>query len=793
MGMTELRNVEQELERFRVRLIVAGAFVLFCFSLLMARLIYLQVIVHEDLATQAENNRIAVVPVVPNRGLIVDRNGVVLADNYSAYTLEITRSQLQAPLDEVIDQLGGVIEVEQRDRRRFKRLMEDSKTFESIPIRTKLSDAEVARFTAQRYRFPGVEIKARLFRNYPYGELASHVLGYIGRINQAEKDAMEDWPEEDWANYRGTDVIGKLGIEQRYERELHGTTGVEEVETSAGGHPVRRLSSEPATPGNTVRLSIDIKLQALVEELFGDRRCALVAIDPRNGEVLAFVSKPTFDPNLFIGGIDNDSWKELNESIDKPLLNRALRGTYPPGSTYKPFMAMAALNTGKRTAGSITMDYGYFMFGNHRFRSHGDEGLGAVDMARSIIKSSNVYYYALAADMGVDLIHDQLDPFGFGRRTGIDLDGEVTGDLPSTAWKKRKYKRADLQRWYSGETISLGIGQGYNNFTMTQLASAMATLVAGGQRFEPRLVSRIENVVTREQRSVSAQALPPLALKPEHVAVIRRALHGVTQEGTSTRVFVGAPYLSGGKTGTAQAKSIGQNEKYNASKLNEYLRDHSLYTAFAPLDEPRVALAVIVENAGFGAEAAAPIARRVLDYLIAGIYPGEEDIALVRKGLASAPVGAGRPVASVPLPPSRAVAGETQGGAVSAVPTAQAASQAASQAISQAVAATANAASATAPATATASGVGAPPASAASTAAMTSSPATAARSGVPRAASAPPPSASAAASRPTAARPASAAPLPRRAAATPSVSPSVPPSTPTPPPTPTERREEARP
>ncbi|MEY2655552.1 MAG: hypothetical protein RLZZ524_2580, partial [Pseudomonadota bacterium] len=294
--MIELRNVEQELERFRTRLIVAALVVLGCFGLLVIRLVHLQIFTHEELATQAENNRIAVVPIVPNRGLIVDRNGVVLADNYSAYTLEINRSQLGAPLDAVIDQLAEVIEIQPRDRRRFRRLMEDSKSFESLPIRTKLSDAEVARFTAQRYRFPGVEIKARLFRNYPYGELASHVLGYIGRINQAEKAAMDEWSEEDYANYRGTEVIGKLGIEQRYERELHGITGVEEVETSAGGRPVRRLRSEPSSPGSTVRLSIDIKLQALIERLYGDRRGALVAIDPRNGEVLAFVSKPTFDP-----------------------------------------------------------------------------------------------------------------------------------------------------------------------------------------------------------------------------------------------------------------------------------------------------------------------------------------------------------------------------------------------------------------------------------------------------------------------------------------------------------------
>ncbi|ACB32776.1 penicillin-binding protein 2 [Leptothrix cholodnii SP-6] len=648
--MIELRNVEQELERYRTRLIVAAVFVLACFGLLAARLVYLQVVVHEDLATRAENNRIAVVPIVPNRGLIVDRNGVVLADNYSAYTLEITRSQLTESLESTIDQLAEVVEIQPRDRRRFKRLLEDSRSFESLPIRTKLSDAEVARFTAQRYRFPGVEIKARLFRNYPYGELASHLLGYIGRINRNELAAMEEWPEEDWANYRGTEVIGKLGIEQKYERELHGTTGVEEVETSAGGRPVRRLRSEPASPGSSVHLSIDIKLQALIERLFGERRGALVAIDPRNGEVLAFVSKPTFDPNLFVDGIDHESWKELNESIDKPLLNRALKGTYPPGSTYKPFMAMAALTTGKRSATQVINDNGSFMFGNHRFRSHGDGGLGSVDMVKSIVLSSNVYYYSLANEMGVDLIHDQLYPYGFGRRTGIDLDGESTGDLPSTAWKRSKYKRPDLQRWYAGETISLGIGQGYNNFTMLQMASAMATLVSGGKRFEPRLVREIEDVLTHDRQRPSAQALEPLDLKPEHVAVIRRAMHGVTQEGTSTRVFAGAAYPSGGKTGTAQAKSIGQKEKYNAAKLAEYFRDHSLYTAFAPVDEPRVALAVVVENSGFGAEAAAPIARRVLDYLLLGLYPSEEDIALARLGKAGAPVGPQRLAADVPLP-----------------------------------------------------------------------------------------------------------------------------------------------
>ena len=647
--MTELKNLRSELDRFRLRLAVATAAVLLAFGLLGARLAVLQVLRHEDLAAQAEANRTAVVPIVPNRGRILDRNGVVLATNYSAFTLEIAPSKVD-DLDATIDALAEVIEIQPRDRKRLHRLLEDDKGFDTVPIRTKLSDEEVARFSAQRFRFPGVEVKARLFRSYPLGETGSHLLGYIGRINQAEKTAMEDWPDERLANYKGTEYIGKLGLEQSYEAELHGQTGFELVETSAGGRALRRLSSHAPTPGNTLVLSIDVRLQALVEELFGDRRGALVAIDPRSGEVLAFVSKPTFDPNLFVDGIDVDSWRELNESIDKPLLNRALRGTYPPGSTFKPFMAIAALESGKRAPGAIIHDGGTFTFGNHVFRSHGDRGLGPVDMYRSIVKSSNVYYYSLASEMGVDLMHEQLSPFGFGRRTGIDLRGEVSGVLPSTEWKRHYYKRPEQQRWYAGETISLGIGQGYNAFTMLQLANATATLVSGGQRHQPHLVRAIEDVLTGERRAVTGEALTPLALQPAHVELILRALYGVTQEGTSVRSFANAPYRSGGKTGTAQAVGIKANQKYDAAKLEEHKRDHSLYIAAAPLPDPSVVLAVVVENAGFGSEAAAPIARRVFDFLLLGLYPSAEDIALTRQGKSTAPVGVQRRAADVPLP-----------------------------------------------------------------------------------------------------------------------------------------------
>ena len=651
--MTEIRNVEADLVRFRVRLAVVALGVVAAFGLLAWRLYTLQVLRHEELAQRAETNRTAVVPIVPHRGEILDSNGVVLATNYKAYTLELTPSRLGRTTDEAIDAIAQVVEVTPRDRRRFKRLQEDSRNFESLPIRMRLSDEEVARFAAQRYRFPGVEIKARLFRTYPMGETGAHVVGYIGRINQKEKERIEDSDEA--PNYRGTDYIGKLGVESSYEKVLHGTTGVEQMETSAGGYAVRRLASHPSTPGDSVRLSIDIQLQKLIEEMYGERRGALVAIDPSNGEILAFVSKPTDDPNLFVEGIDQETWDELNNSLDKPLLNRAIRGTYPPGSTYKPFMALAALETGKRTTGSTIIDGGSWTFGGHTFRS--GHALGAVDLHRSIVKSSNVYYYQLANDMGVNAIHDFMKPLGFGQVTGVDIPGETRGVLPSTDWKRATYKRPEQQKWYGGETISLGIGQGYNNFTMLQLANATATLAAGGVHHVPHLVKARQDPLSLQFKDLPLAPPENLGYKPENVAAVKRGMVGVTQEGTSRGVMAGAAYLSGGKTGTAQAVTIGQKSRYNAARLSEYHRDHSLYIAFAPADNPRIAIAAIVENAGFGAAHAAPLVRRVMDYWLAGVYPSEADIAALQRGAATAPIGTPRRVADVvPAQPGAAAA-----------------------------------------------------------------------------------------------------------------------------------------
>ncbi len=646
--MSLIRNVEMDVRRFRERIYIVSLLVLGAFLFLIIRLAYLQIWRYQDLNEQAESNRTAIVPIVPNRGVIMDRNGVVLATNYSAYTLEITTSKVQLPIDELIDRLGEVVEIQGRDRRRFKKMREESKSFDSVPIRTRLTDQEVARFAAQRFRFPGVEIRARLFRSYPFNGLASHVIGYIGRINQTEKDKLADTEE---ANYRGTDYIGKLGVEQSYETQLHGTTGVHEMETSAGGRAVRRLRSSPATPGNTIVLSIDIKLQKLVEDLFGTRRGALVAMDPKTGEILSFVSKPTFDPNLFVEGIDVENWQALNESLDRPLLNRALRGTYPPGSTYKPFMALAALQTGKRTPTQQIFDPGFFMFGNHRFHDDKEGGHGTVDMYKSIVESCDTYYFMLARDLGVDVIHEQMQQLGFGQLTGIDILGEARGVLPSTEWKKNTYHKPEQQRWYSGETISLGIGQGYNNFTILQIVQALSVIANDGVKMRPHLVKEVVDVDTKERRLVAKEPMGKVSLAQENLDVIKKALIGVNIEGTSATSFVGATYTSAGKTGTAQVYTVKENEKYNSNKIDERMRDHALYMAYAPADEPKVAIALVVENSGFGAQNAAPIARRIFDYVLLGQYPSQEDIEAVQKGQATRPIGKVRDVSKIAWPP----------------------------------------------------------------------------------------------------------------------------------------------
>ncbi|MBS0551650.1 MAG: penicillin-binding protein 2, partial [Proteobacteria bacterium] len=486
--MAEFRTPDQDSARFRRRVAVAALFVLVCFGLLALRFYYLQVKRHDYYLTRAEDNRIALLPTVPKRGTIVDRNGVVLARNYAAYTLEITPSRV-GDLEATIDGLSEIVPIEPRDRRRFRKILEESRNFDSVPIRTRLSDEEVARFVAQRYRFPGVEVQARLFRDYPLGATASHIIGYIGRINQRDVDRIEERGET--ANYRGSEYIGKAGLEQSYEAELHGQTGFEQVEVNAGGRAVRALARSPAVPGSDLELTLDIELQKVAEAAFGKRRGALVAIEPETGGVLALVSTPTFDPNLFVEGISTQDWKELNDSPDHPLLNRAIFSAYPPGSTFKPFMALAGLTTGKRTLGYAMADPGYFNFGGHRFMDDRVGGHGMVDIHKSIVVSCNTFYYQLANDLGIDAIAGFMGPLGFGARTGIDLPGEAEGVLPSPEWKRKRFRKAELQRWYGGETISVGIGQGYNAYTPVQLANALAAVVNDGKLFRPHLVRNV--------------------------------------------------------------------------------------------------------------------------------------------------------------------------------------------------------------------------------------------------------------------------------------------------------------
>ena len=612
--MVEVRNAEIELARLRWRLVFALLFALVLFGVLVARFVWLQVYRHEQFHAQAEDNRIAVVPVPPARGLIYDRNGVLLAENVSAYTLELAPRQI-ANLEKTIDELAQLVEIGPRERRRFKRLYEDTKNSEWLPLKTRLTDEEVARIAANRFRFKGVDVKARLFRNYPLGETASHVIGYIGRISPDEKRRLDEAGKA--SEYAGSTHIGKVGVELSYESVLHGQTGFDEVEVSAGGRAMRSLSRNPATPGRNLILSIDVRLQKLVEEWYGERKGALVAIEPASGDVLAFVSKPTYDPNLFIDGIDVETWKELNDDPAKPLLNRPLRGTYPPGSTYKPFMALAVLESGTRTPNQTISDPGYFLLGGHRFRDSKPTGHGSVDLRKSIVVSSDTYYYSAAFDMGVDRIHDFMKPWGFGQLTGIDIANETTGILPSSAWKLKRYK----QKWLPGETPSIGIGQGYNSFTMLQLAHATATLAGDGRVMRPHVVRAIHDPGTGTRTLTVPAESGRIPLKPEHLALVKQGMVEVNRVGTGRVAFAGAEYVAAGKTGTAQVIGIKQGEKYDAKRIAERFRDHSLFMAFAPVEDPKVALALIVENGGFGAQAAAPIARKVFDYVLLGKLP----------------------------------------------------------------------------------------------------------------------------------------------------------------------------
>jgi penicillin-binding protein 2 len=624
----EFKNYQREIFHFQLRLVVSIGFVLVLLAILLVRFVYLQAVRHSYYQTLAESNRIFVVPIVPNRGLILDRNGVELARNFSGYTLEINPSKT-ADIEATINELSTLVEVTQKDRKRFKKQLAESRNFETLMIRSRLSDEEVARFAAQQYRFPGVEIKARLFRDYPFGEKTAHLIGYIGRINQADMKLLEE--RELAPNYRGSDYIGKIGLEQSYESDLHGTTGMEQVEVDAGGRAVRVISNTPPVSGNTLVLSVDMKLQEIAEQSFGNYRGALVAIDPNNGDVLAFVSKPGFDPNPFIDGIDTESWDELNNSPDVPLNNRALRGQYPPGSTIKPFMALAGLNFDTRKPEHAISDPGVFYLPGSRrqYRDWKAGGHGSVNMFKSIVVSCDIYFYGLATELGIDRIFNYLSRFGFGKKTGIDLEGETSGLLPSQDWKMKRHREI----WYPGDTVSVGIGQGYTLVTPLQLASATATLANNGVAYKPHLVKEVRGAWNSENRFIAKEPIYDLNLDPAHLDLVKRAMVGVTQPGgTAVYAALGAPYNIAGKTGTAQVIAMKQGEKYDAEKIDERHRDHAWFIAFAPAEQPKIALVVLVENGGHGGGTAAPIARKVLDYYLLGKVPRPLADAAVKEG-----------------------------------------------------------------------------------------------------------------------------------------------------------------
>ncbi|PXX50000.1 penicillin-binding protein 2 [Aquitalea magnusonii] len=623
MRPTRFKNPQAEDGQFQLRLIVAYCFMLLMFCILIARFVWLQVYQYEHFATLAQNNRISLLPILPNRGLIMDRNGVILAQNYSAYTLELVPSKMP-DMNATIAELAKLVNITPRDEKLFRKLLAESKDFESIPLKVKLTEEEAARVAANAWRYPGVEVKARLFRDYPYKELTSHVLGYIGRINQKDQERLDD--EDKTTNYKGSNYIGKTGLEAVYEDDLHGQVGFEEVETDSGGRAIRSLRRTPPVNGNNLKLALDIRLQEVADKLFGNRRGALVAIDPQSGGVLAFLSKPGFDPNLFIDGIDSQSWAALNNDWQKPMINRALRGTYPPGSTFKPFMSMAALETHSIGMHDIRPAPAFFTLpgSSHQFRDSNKNGNGSANLAKAIQVSSDTFFYKLAWDMGIDKIAPTVGQFGLGRPTGIDLDGEASGVLPTKEWKAKRFARykEEYRRWYPADVVSIGIGQGFNAYTPLQMANAVAILANDGVAYKPHLVQEVVDAKSGKSRLVEAKPDRILPFKQENFEYVKSAMQSVLKPGgTAWRLGIGLPYTMAGKTGTAQVVAIKQGAKYNASALAEQYRDHSWFVAFAPVDKPRIAVAIIVENAGFGAAAAAPIARGLFDYYMTGKVP----------------------------------------------------------------------------------------------------------------------------------------------------------------------------
>jgi penicillin-binding protein 2 len=606
---SSIKDYLHESQLFLGRAIASGSLVLLIMLILIGRLFYLQVENHDHYTTLSQDNRVKLEPLPPTRGLIYDRNGAILAQNLPAYSLEITPERTKN-LDLTIQKLSEIIDINEDNINRFHLLRKQRRRFDSIPIRVRLKDEEVARIAVNRHHFPGVDVKASLLRDYPQGMKTAHLLGYVGRINERELQII------DTSNYRGTNFIGKNGVEKSYESLLHGSVGLQQVEVNAKGRVLRVLENQPPQPGDNLHLFLDMELQATALEALADYNGAVAAIDIKNGGVLTLVSKPGYDPNLFVEGISAKAYRELEQSLDNPLFNRAIRGQYPPGSTVKPFIGLAGLEYDVVGYHQESYCPGYYQLPgkDHKYRDWKKWGHGKVDMEKAIVQSCDVYYYELARTLGIDRLHEFLTGFGFGQPTKVDLDGELSGLMPSREWKQQKLR----EPWYPGETLIVGIGQGYFLATPLQLASATATLANRGHHIRPRVVDSIE------KPDGSLIESPMLVddlhqLDPMHWDQVIHAMSQVVEglRGTARSIQT-EQYRIAGKTGTAQVFTVKQDEEYDEETIEKRKRDHALFIAFAPVEDPRIAIAVVVENGGHGGSVAAPIARKVMDRYFAG-------------------------------------------------------------------------------------------------------------------------------------------------------------------------------
>ena len=607
-----------------LRLLVAFILIVIFFSILLARFFYLQVTQHNEFSGQASSNRITLIPTPPVRGEIVDINGVPLAKNYPVFSLEVIPSRIEGKMEDVIEALKKYVDITPTDLKRFKKYRESYRKFENIPLKLRLTDEEAARLSVHLREFKGIEVNSRTFREYPYGKLTSHFLGYIGRISDKDKEMLEE--EGLTALYRGSTHIGKSGLEKYYEHQLHGVPGYQEVEKDAYGNIVRVLKNVPSKMGQTLRLGMDIRMQQEADRILGDRRGALVAINPQDGTVLAFVSKPSFDPNLFIDGIDSDTWKMLNDDWKKPLINRVTQGLYPPGSTFKPFMGMALLESGKITQNTIVPAPGAWSIpgSRHIFRDSVRSGHGSANLSKAIQVSSDTFFYRLGYEMGIDKASPYLAQFGFGQKTGIDLPSEYTGVLPSREWKAKRFAKSSdptAKEWRAGEMVSVSIGQGYNSYTPLQMAHATASLANNGVVHQPHLVKEVLDFGARKITRINPNPERQIPFKADNFEYVKRAMEKVLKPGgTAHRIGGGLAYTMGGKTGTAQVVQIKQGGRYNAAALREQHRDHAWFISFAPLEKPEIAIAVILENGGWGAYAA-PLAREMTDFYMLHVKP----------------------------------------------------------------------------------------------------------------------------------------------------------------------------